>query len=100
MGGDKKNKNKKKQANLHSLSQWRWPNIAFFITFFQGESVAVKMYLWPSTDNTLTAKSGISQSRYENKSLGNNLFENMKVVQNMRSLLAAWKKKENWLLFS
>lgn len=43
--------------------------------------------------NTLTAKSEVSQSRYENKSLGNNLFENMKVAQNMRSLLAAWKKR-------
>ena len=38
------------------------------------------------------AKSGISQSRYKSKSLGNNLFENMKVAQNMRSLLAAEKR--------
>lgn len=46
--------------------------------------------LWPMCwQITLRAKSGISQSRYENKSLGYNLFENMKVAQNMRSLLAA-----------
>lgn len=49
-----------------------------------------KNVLWPVRwQITLRAKCGISQSRYENKSLGYNLFENMKVVQNMRSRLAA-----------
>ena len=55
-----------------------------------GWNCSYENVLWPVRwQNTLTAKSGISQSRYKNRSLGNNLFENMKVAENMKSLLAA-----------
>lgn len=77
----------------------RTPNTALVISFLK---MSVKMYC--PLKMTIHWQNSHGQewnfSDNENKSCGNNLFENMNVARNMRSLLAAWKKKQSWLLHS